>query len=86
MRNPWGSTSVDGVLEISNKRSTMNTIDFRLVMPGAAAPFKRQDLGGYIPPKFSMGARDRRPSPEMLKMYNLDSYGPAPEEDTFDEE
>ena len=81
MRNPWGITSVDGVLEIADKRTTMNTIDFRLVMPGAAAPYKRQDLGGYIPPKFVMGKNDRRLSPEMLKMYNIDSYGPAIEEE-----
>lgn len=81
MRNPWGVSSVDGVLEIPNKREIMNTIDFRLVMPGAAAPYKRQDLGGYIPPKFVMGKNDRRLSPEMLKMYNIDSYGPAIEEE-----
>ena len=81
MRNPWGITSVDGVLEIADKRTTMNTIDFRLVMPGAAAPYKRQDLGGYIPPKFVMGKNDRRLSPEMLQMYNIDSYGPAIEEE-----
>ena len=86
MRNPWGVTSVDGVLEIADKREIMNTIDFRLVMPGAAAPYKRQDLGGYIPPKFTMGANDRRLSPAMLKMYNLESYGPSSEEDNIDEE
>ena len=81
MRNPWGVSSVDGVLEIPNKREIMNTIDFRLVMPGAAAPYKRQDLGGYIPPRFNMGVNDRRVSPAMLKMYNLRSYGPDVEED-----
>ena len=81
MRNPWGIESVDGVLEIPDKREIMNTIDFRLVMPGAAAPYKRQDLGGYIPPKFTMGKYDRVLSPEMLKMYKLESYGNAPAED-----
>ena len=81
MRNPWGVSSVDGVLEIADKRETMITIDFRLVMPGAAAPYKRQDLGGYIPPKFNMGVNDRRVSPAMLKMYNLESYGPTVEEE-----
>ena len=82
MRNPWGVTEVDGVLEIAEKRSLMHLIDFRLVMPGAAAPYKRQDLGGYIPPKFTMGKDDRFLSPEILKMYNLKSYGPsATEED-----
>jgi hypothetical protein len=59
----------------------MNTIDFRLVMPGAAAPYKREDLGGYIPPKFTMGENDRRLSPAMLKMYRLESYGPTIEEE-----
>lgn len=78
MRNPWGITEVDGILEIADKRSIMNTIDFRLVMPGAAAPYKREDLGSYIPPRFSMGRKDRFLSPEMLKMYNLKSYGPTP--------
>ena len=89
MRNPWGVTDVDGVLEIANKRETMKTIDFRLVMPGAAAEYKRQDLGGYVPVKFKMGRKDRFLSPEMLKMYNLKSYGPTPddeEEDIVDEE
>lgn len=88
MRNPWGIESVDGVLEIPNKREIMNTIDFRLVMPGAAAPYKRQDLGGYIPPKFTMGKYDRSLSPEMLKMYHLESYGntPAEEEEVITEE
>ena len=82
MRNPWGVSEVDGVLEIAEKRSLMYLIDFRLVMPGAAAPYKRQDLGGYIPPKFTMGKDDRFLSPEILKMYNLKSYGPsATEED-----
>ena len=88
MRNPWGIESVDGVLEIPNNREIMNTIDFRLVMPGAAAPYKRQDLGGYIPPKFTMGKYDRSLSPEMLKMYHLESYGntPAEDEETITEE
>lgn len=89
MRNPWGVSDVDGVLEIPNSRTIMNTIDFRLVMPGAAAPYKRQDLGGYVPVKFKMGQRDRFVSPEMLKMYNLKSYGPTPdneEEDITEEE
>lgn len=85
MRNPWGITSVDGVLEIPNKREIMNTMDFRLVMPGAAAPYKRA-VSGYIPPKFVMGKDDRFLSPAMLKMYNLDSYGPTEEQELSDEE
>lgn len=85
MRNPWGVSEVDGVLEIADKRSTMNTIDFRLVMPGAAAPYKRQDLGGYVPVKFQMGQYDRFLSPTLLKMYNLKSYGPTPDEEEEEE-
>ena len=89
MRNPWGITDVDGVLEIADKRSTMNIIDFRLVMPGAAAPYMRQDLGGYVPVRFQMGQYDRVLSPVLLKKYNLKSYGPVleeEEEDIIDEE
>ncbi|MBO7068287.1 MAG: hypothetical protein J6W52_06365 [Bacteroidaceae bacterium] len=86
MRNPWGITEVDGALEIANKREIMKTIDFRLVMPGAAAPYKRQDLGGYIPPKFTMGQYDRFLSPAILKMYNLRSYGPTQEQEDEEEE
>lgn len=86
MRNPWGSTAVDGVLEIANKRNTMKTIDFRLVMPGAAAPYKRQNLGSYIPPKFTMGQNDVSPTSTMLQMYNLKSYGPTPAEEPSKEE
>lgn len=85
MRNPWGITSVDGVLEIANKRSIMYLIDFRLVMPGAAKPYMRKDLGGYIPPKFTMGENDRRLSPAMLKKYNLESYGPTIDEEEDEE-
>lgn len=79
MRNPWGITEVDGVLEIPNKRQIMKTIDFRFVMPGAAAPYKRTDLGGYIPPKFAPKKIDMFVSPEMLKLYNLKRYGPQDE-------
>ena len=85
MRNPWGITSVDGVLEIPEQRSRMYLVDFRCVMPGAAAPYMRQDLGGYIPPKFVMGQNDRFLSPILLKKYNLDSYGPTPEEEDNEE-
>lgn len=85
MRNPWGITSCDGVLEIPNKREIISTIDFRLVMPGAAAPFKKENLGGYEVPKFSPRKSDMYVSKEMLKMYGLDHYGPV-EEDAEAEE
>lgn len=83
MRNPWGITECDGVLEIPNKREIVNTIDFRCVQPGAAAPYLREDLGGYVVPKFTPQRRDMYVSREMLKMYGLDSYGP--QEETEDE-
>lgn len=77
MRNPWGNGGkIDGKLMIPNKREILKTIDFRLVYPGAAAPFKRKDLEGYTVPKFAPMPCDIYPSPEMLKMYNLESYGP----------
>ena len=38
MRNPWGITSADGVLEITDNRSLVKTIDVRAVKPGAAVP------------------------------------------------
>lgn len=79
MRNPWGITECDGVLEIPRKREIINTIDFRLVMPGAAAPYMRKDLGGYVVPKFTPRKSDMFVSPEMLKMYGLDHYGPQEE-------
>lgn len=79
MRNPWGITECDGVLEIPNKREILNTIDFRLVMPGAAAPYRREDLGGYVVPAFVPKKADMYVSPEMLKLYNLDHYGPVDE-------
>lgn len=76
MRNPWGITECDGVLEIPNKREIVKTIDFRFLLPGAAAPYLRKDLGGYHVPAFVPQRRDMQVSRAMLKMYGLDSYGP----------
>lgn len=58
MRNPWGTTSADGVLEIPDKRSVVKTIDVRAVMPGAAAPYLRKNVGPYNPPKFTIMPTD----------------------------
>ncbi|MCF0198777.1 MAG: hypothetical protein HUK02_05555 [Bacteroidaceae bacterium] len=77
MRNPWGITAVDGVLEIPNRRSIVKTIDFRLVSPGAAAPYLRADLGGYRPPKWLPRHDDLGISQSLLRQYGLTSYGPA---------
>ena len=77
MRNPWGSGyPTDGKLKIPNKREILKTIDFRLVYPGGQmAQYKKEDLGGYTPPKFKPMYMDLYPSEEMLRMYNLKSYG-----------
>lgn len=78
MRNPWGNGgSLDGKLKIPCKREILKTIDFRLVYPGAAAPYKREDLGAYTVPKFAPMEIDLHPSEEMLRMYNLKSYEPV---------
>ena len=76
MRNPWGNGGypLDGKLKIPRERSVLRMVDFRLVFPGAAAPYKKEDLGGYTPPKFVPMDIDMYPSAEMLRMYNLESY------------
>lgn len=83
MRNPWGSGyPTDGKLLIPNKRSVLKTIDFRLVFPGAQmAQYKRENLGGYTPPKFRPMYMDLNPSEEMLRMYGVEDYKviPVPE-------
>ena len=67
MRNPWGITSADGVLEIPDRRSIVQTIDVRAVSPGAAAPYLRSNITPYIPPKFSNRASDIGVSERLLK-------------------
>lgn len=78
MRNPWGNgdKTVDGKLMIPNDWTVLGTIDFRLVYPGAAAPYLRTDLGGYTPPKYRPTYDDLNPSPAMLKMYGVENYEP----------
>lgn len=87
MRNPWGITSCDGVLEIPNRNYIIKTIDFRLVYPGAAEPYKRKDLGGYSVPHFIRQKDDLGVSKSLLQQYGLESYGPqeAEPEDDIDE-
>lgn len=58
MRNPWGITDVDGVLDIPNERRVTQAIDIRTIDPGAAAPYKRKDLGAYQIPSFSARPTD----------------------------
>lgn len=83
MRNPWGnepsgSTSTnrtDGKLKIPNDHEKLRLIDFRLVYPGAQmAPYKRENLGGYTPPRFRPMYMDMNPTDEMLHMYGVKNY------------
>lgn len=67
MRNPWGIESVDGVLEIPDDRTIVQTIDARIVEPGAAAPFLREDLKPYSPPAFVSMPTDLGVSPRLLR-------------------
>jgi hypothetical protein len=66
MRNPWGIEKVDGVLEIPDDRIIVQTIDARIVEPGAAAPYLRKDLQPYSPPAFVRMATDLGVSPRLL--------------------
>lgn len=67
MRNPWGITSADGVLEIPNRRSVVQTIDVRAVNPGAAAPYLRSDITPYNPPAFTIRKSDIGVSERLLQ-------------------
>ena len=58
MRNPWGITSADGVLEIPDQRTIVQTIDVRAVKPGIAAPYLRSSITPYNPPVFSIKLTD----------------------------
>lgn len=58
MRNPWGITSADGLLDIPDERRITQAIDIRTIDPGAAAPYKRQDLGPYQIPSFTARPTD----------------------------
>lgn len=66
MRNPWGIEDVDGVLEIPDERTIVQTIDVRVVSPGAAAPYLREDLQPYTPPHFIRRSTDLGVSPRLL--------------------
>lgn len=75
MRNPWGHAGDrDGVLEIPNKREVVQTIDFRLVFPGAAAPFKKENnTGGYVVPKFVRKSGDLGVAKRVLRMTSAEN-------------
>jgi hypothetical protein len=81
MRNPWGNGGypLDGKLKIPLKHEVLRLVDFRLVYPGAQmAQYKKENLGGYTPPKFRPMPIDMNPSEEMLRMYNVKNYVPFP--------
>ena len=81
MRNPWGNGGypLDGKLKIPFKREVLRLVDFRLVYPGAQmAQYKKENLGGYTPPRFRPMPIDMNPSEEMLRMYNVTNYVPFP--------
>ncbi len=87
MRNPWGnepsgsssSNKTDGKLKIPNDHEKLRLVDFRLVYPGEQmAQYKKEDLGGYTPPRFRPMYMDLNPSEEMLRMYGVKDYKPIP--------
>lgn len=67
MRNPWGISSVDGVLQIPNDRTVVQAIDVRAVYPGAAEPFLRKEVLPYTPPAFKTRSTDIGVSKRLLK-------------------
>ena len=86
MRNPWGNepagstanNRTDGKLKIPNEHEKLRLIDFRLVYPGPQmAEYKKEDLGGYTPPRFNAKYTDMNPTDEMLRMYNVKNYVPV---------
>lgn len=68
MRNPWGNgdNGEDGVLRIPDERVIVQTIDARIVNPGAAAPYLRADLQPYLPPHYVRKSTDIGVSPRLL--------------------
>ena len=66
MRNPWGIEDVDGKLTIPDDRAIVQTIDARIVYPGAAAPYLRNDINSYTPPAFARKITDIGVAPRLL--------------------
>ena len=69
MRNPWGNGDhgEDGRLRIPDVRTTVQTIDCRICAPGAAAPYLREDLQPYTPPKYVRKAGDLGVAKRLLE-------------------
>lgn len=72
MRNPWGSTTADGVMEIPNTRSIVKTIDVRAIKPGAAAPYLRSNITPYNPPAFIVRETDLGVADRLLRRAESD--------------
>jgi len=66
MRNPWGITSVDGILEIPDSRRVVSTIDMRYVYPGAAEKYRKLEITPYCPPSFTPFTVESSVSKEVL--------------------
>lgn len=57
MRNPWGYNpggvnGDDGVFDIYNDENITQTIDMRIIYPGAALPYAVKEVTPYIPPQY----------------------------------
>ena len=66
MRNPWGWYDVDGKLEIPYDRTTVQTIDIRMVDPGAAKYYMVDKVTPYTPPSFKSMPDDLGVSERLL--------------------
>ena len=71
MRNPWGNGDQheDGQLRIPDERVIVQTIDARIVNPGAAAPYLRTDLKPYTPPHYVKLSTDLGVSERLLRRH-----------------
>ena len=68
MRNPWGNgdNGEDGLLRIPEENAIVQTIDARIVNPGAAAPYIREDLQPYTPPRYVRKSTDIGVAPRLF--------------------
>ena len=66
MRNPWGITSADGILEIPNDQAIVRHIGIRATYPGAAITYLRKNIGPYSPPAFKAKKTDLGVSKRLM--------------------
>ena len=74
------------MLEIPDYRYIVETIDFRLVYPGAAKEFLQQNQTGYIVPKFAPKKGDLGVSKRLLRMAGVNSYAGETGDETYGDE